>query len=226
MKNTVIVAGVIALSSWGFAAQGQNRHTVFKDAAGNATTYIAHYDAVFRGTHKSIYDKKHNTRTLVPLPAAEFAQEKARTAQRILWTQNLGRPFPPFVATTYAGQRISSAELQGKVLVLNFWFVGCSTCEMEMPELNDVYATYHGHPDVVFLSLVRSKPAVVTSFLAATPFHYPVASLTPELLTQLKPPAFPTNVVVDKSGQYSFESVGGGVGGVGLLKRAIAQALR
>lgn len=39
-----------------------------------------------------------------------------------------------------------------------------------------------------------------------------------------KPGAYPTNLVIDKKGNYAYESVGAGVGSTALLRTAIGQA--
>ncbi|MBC8085182.1 MAG: TlpA family protein disulfide reductase [Hymenobacter sp.] len=137
-----------------------------------------------------------------------------------------GKPFPAFEVTDYAGHVFNSQQLKGKVLVVNFWFAGCQTCELEIPELNTLYARYAHDSDVVFLSLVRSRWEVVDPFLVTQPFNYPIVTLDKALLTQLQSAAYPTNLVIDKTGRYAYESVGAGVGSILLLETALTQALR
>jgi thiol-disulfide isomerase/thioredoxin len=204
--------------------RAQNRKTTYTDATGNATTYVAHYSNVFRGTHQSVYNKAANSRRLVPMSATEFAQEQIRTAARIVQTKSITQAAPDFTATDLSGNTVSMHQLRGKIVVLNFWFVGCGTCEMEMPELNDLRTKYRSNSDVVFLSFVRSKPAVVASFLAEHPFAFPIAYLTSQQQEQFAIQGYPTNIVVDKTGKYAFISLGGGIGGIDLLDQAIAKA--
>jgi thiol-disulfide isomerase/thioredoxin len=223
MKYLLLTLGLLGASQ---LAHGQRRPKVFLDSAGAPTTYVSHWGSTIEGRYQSVRDKATNTYRLVPLPAAEFAQAKAATAQRILVTKKLGQPLPAFRATDYRGREFDSAQLRGKVLVLNFWFVGCGPCEMEMASLNQLHARYQADTTVVFLSLVRSKRPEVDQFLAASPFRYPVAELTAALQAQLRPIAYPTNLVIDKRGNYAFESVGAGVGSTALLQAAIAQVAR
>jgi thiol-disulfide isomerase/thioredoxin len=46
-----------------------------------------------------------------------------------------GMPAPAFYAHTLDGKTISSSELRGKVVVLNFWFIGCPACLAMEPKL-------------------------------------------------------------------------------------------
>lgn len=221
MRYLLLLTGLLGVS---LGTRGQNRHTLFKDSSGVTTTYVAHWASTFDGPYKSQYDKATNTRTLVPRPPAEQALEKAATAKRILVARRLSQPLPAFRATDYTGRAFDSEQLKGKVLVLNFWFVGCGPCEMEMASLNKLHAKYQADSAVVFLSFVRSRREEVEKFLMESPFRYPIVPLDAALQTKLKPSAYPTNLVIDKQGNYAFESVGAGVGSTALLETAIAQA--
>jgi hypothetical protein len=95
---------------------------------------------------------------------------------------------------------------------------------MEMASLNKLHRAYQPDSAVVFLSLVRSQREEVDQFLVKSPFLYPIATLDAKLQAQLRPSAYPTNVVIDKHGNYAFESVGAGVGSTALLAEAIASA--
>ena len=48
-------------------------------------------------------------------------------------------------------QKVNSQNLQGKVIVLSFWATWCSSCILELPELEQVYNQYKDHSDVKFL---------------------------------------------------------------------------
>ena len=221
MKKELLLLAALAVSA---AAHSQNRHTTSRDTNGVVTTWETHWSRDFAGRYKSVYDKKANVRTLVPRPPTELADQTARTAQRILVKKSLGQPFPAFQVTDYTGRVFDSKQLQGKVIVLNFWFVGCAPCEVEMAELNRLHAKYQSDPNVVFVSLVHSPKEVVETFLATHPFTYPIVALDKPLLALLKPAGYPTNVVLDKAGRYAYESVGAGVGAVSLLGAAIEKA--
>jgi peroxiredoxin len=45
-----------------------------------------------------------------------------------------GAPSPAFSVRTIDGKTISSSELRGKVVVLNFWFIGCAVCRAMKPK--------------------------------------------------------------------------------------------
>jgi cytochrome c biogenesis protein CcmG, thiol:disulfide interchange protein DsbE len=54
----------------------------------------------------------------------------------------IGQPAPPAVLTTLDGQRISTQELIGNVVILTFWATYCVPCRAELPLLS-AYAAQH-----------------------------------------------------------------------------------
>ncbi len=55
-----------------------------------------------------------------------------------------GKPAPPFTASTYDGQTLSSESLTGKPYLLYFWFTGCPPCARTSPLLAELDREYVG----------------------------------------------------------------------------------
>jgi len=60
------------------------------------------------------------------------------------WANSLrtGAPAPAATLVTLDGQRISSSELLGHVVILTFWATWCSPCREELPLLSDYLAAH------------------------------------------------------------------------------------
>ncbi len=71
--------------------------------------------------------------------AAELATEQGL---RVLPFPVVGKPYP-FELTGINGDVLTSSDLRGKVVVLDFWATWCLPCMKKMPELKELYATYH-----------------------------------------------------------------------------------
>lgn len=64
----------------------------------------------------------------------------------------VGARMPDFTLTTFDGETIASKDLQGKVLLVNFWASWCVPCEQEAAELEQAYQMYQDD-EVVFLGV-------------------------------------------------------------------------
>lgn len=112
-----------------------------------------------------------------------------------------GKPLPGFHFVDLNGNVYNSETCKGKLLVLNFWFIGCTACQREMPFLNKLVASYKNRNDVLFVSIVPDKEKQLKLFLNKTPFAYaiiPDKSLY--VRDTLNIQMFPTQMIVDKNG--------------------------
>jgi cytochrome c biogenesis protein CcmG/thiol:disulfide interchange protein DsbE len=67
----------------------------------------------------------------------------------------LGKPAPAFTFTDMSGKKVTSADLAGKTVILNFWNSWCVPCRQELPELQQWYAAHRNDPDVVLVGVPR-----------------------------------------------------------------------
>lgn len=66
----------------------------------------------------------------------------------------LGDTFYAFKDRDINGVKLDTKkELAGKILVINFWFIGCPPCRAEIPDLNEIADQYKDNKDVVFYCL-------------------------------------------------------------------------
>jgi len=129
-----------------------------------------------------------------------------------------GMSAPPFTVRTLDGSRIALADLRGKVVVLNFWFIGCAVCRAMKPRLNEFKARFAGNDDIVFLAMTEDPESDVEKFLKKVPSDYLNAADAKAQMSQFSFRGFPKNIVIDKQGKivywrssitawYKFESV-------------------
>jgi cytochrome c biogenesis protein CcmG/thiol:disulfide interchange protein DsbE len=65
----------------------------------------------------------------------------------------VGDTVPNFTLTTFDGETINLTDLQGKVVVLNFWASWCKPCEQEAADMEAAWRAYQPRGDVVFLGV-------------------------------------------------------------------------
>jgi cytochrome c biogenesis protein CcmG, thiol:disulfide interchange protein DsbE len=88
----------------------------------------------------------------------------------------LGRNPNDFSLTTYGGDVIYTADLRGKVVLINFWASWCETCDEEMALLEQAWQVYrNANPEgVIFLGVayMDTEPAS-RAYLAEYGVTYP-----------------------------------------------------
>ena len=84
-----------------------------------------------------------------------------------------GGSAPGFRLGLYDGGTITLEELQGRVVVLNFWASWCAPCQEEAPALERVWRKYGGD-GVVFVGVnAKDLPANAQRFIARYGVTYP-----------------------------------------------------
>lgn len=121
----------------------------------------------------------------------------------------IGKTAPNFTVKDLNDNDISIESTKGKIVVLNFWFTSCKPCIDEIPELNKVYKKYKNNINVVFASITFDKKEKVEAFLKKYPIKYPVVSDAKEVCDLFKVFGYPTNIVIDKNGNYYTHLSGG-----------------
>jgi thiol-disulfide isomerase/thioredoxin len=135
--------------------------------------------------------------------------------------------FPPgaklnmLTAKDMAGKRVDNKTVEGKIVVLNFWFIGCPPCRAEIPELNKLVAENSTDPDITFIAVSLDKSWEVNDFVKKTPFNYRQVPEAYRFCAGYGVNLFPTNVIIDKKGIIRYSSVGYGDNYIKWMKKTI-----
>ena len=115
-----------------------------------------------------------------------------------------GSKAPEFSLKTIDGKTVSSAELRGKVVVLNFWFIGCPVCRAIKPKLNAFKAKFGESENVVFLAVTGDPPVEVAKFAKTEPLSYIQAAGAADELKKFVFNGYPKNIVISKTGEIVY----------------------
>jgi cytochrome c biogenesis protein CcmG, thiol:disulfide interchange protein DsbE len=114
----------------------------------------------------------------------------------------VGEPAPPFELTLIDGSKVSSDQLRGQVVVLNFWATWCGPCKTELPLLDAYYEAQKSHGLKVF--------AIATED-SLQPFQLKklFAVMHMQSARRIKGPygamaGVPTNFIIDRSGRLRY----------------------
>jgi peroxiredoxin len=112
---------------------------------------------------------------------------------------DVGKPAREYTLLTYDKQQVSSADLRGKVVVLNYWATWCAPCKAEMVVFDD-YIRRHPGTDLKIYSIATesSVPASKLKPLAGA-LSFPLAlRLSGRGYGVLA--GVPTSYVIDRAG--------------------------
>ena len=120
-------------------------------------------------------------------------------------------PAPGVTFTSIKGEKISTADLRGRVVLVNFWATDCPTCVKEMPSMVTTYNKYREQGfELVAVAMRHDPPNYVINYTEKNALPFRVA-LDP--MGQLAK-AFgdvqltPTTVVIDKNGNIVARILG------------------
>ena len=105
-------------------------------------------------------------------------------------------------------------QTKGKIVVINFWATWCPPCIAEMESLEELYKTYSGNHEVVFLFVTNDPFVKTNSFKSKKHYTFPVyrqISKEPDIFNVSSIPRTfildkEGNIVVDKTGASNWNS--------------------
>jgi len=105
---------------------------------------------------------------------------------------------------------VSSKELKGKYLLVNFWATWCSPCVRELPSLNNLNNIFLEDDDFILIAInIGQDKAVVSKFLnEKATVDFKVLLDEKMELSNWNVQAIPTTFLVDKNGKVLYKSEG------------------
>lgn len=140
-------------------------------------------------------------------------------------SDKLGKQAAKFSVSDINGKAYSLEALKGKVVVLNFWFIECKPCVMEMPELNKLVEKFKGK-EVVFIGFASNDKAKLEKFLSSNKFSYNVIPDSKEVAESYDVRMFPTHIVIDRESIIRHHTVGLGPTTMSDLEKTIEEHLK
>lgn len=142
------------------------------------------------------------TFTLFSLTA--FAQVKPGN-----FKTNIGDQVPAFSFETLDGKQMTNKDLEGKIVLLNFWATWCGPCVREMPELNKFVAKQNPDEFVVVALAREQTKETVKSFADKNGYDFIFASdLDKSIYSNFADKSIPRNVVLNSKGEIIFQLMG------------------
>ena len=115
---------------------------------------------------------------------------------------------PKIEATDLQGKTWNSAELVGKVVVLNFWATWCEPCKDELPTLQTLHDASDNQTVVITVN-VREPAPRAARYIQSTGMTFPVISdVRGDFAKRWGVSVYPTTIIIAPNGQARWRVVG------------------
>ncbi len=82
---------------------------------------------------------------------------------------------PPFTLIDVNGNKVSSSDFEGQVILLNFWATWCGPCKIEIPDLVKLHENFKGKSfQVVSIALESGSSQRIKKFAKKWKMNYPI----------------------------------------------------
>ncbi|MEL7122617.1 MAG: TlpA disulfide reductase family protein, partial [Bacteroidota bacterium] len=109
---------------------------------------------------------------------------------------------------------IDLMDLQGKIVIVDFWATWCGPCVNSFPSMQEVVKEYKNNDDVVFLFVncweqEKDVQAAVTQFIKERGYNFKVLmDYDNKVVSNFKVEGIPTKFIIGPDGYVKFKSVG------------------
>jgi len=133
---------------------------------------------------------------------------------------------PNWQLISLSGERISLADLKGKLVLIDFFYKGCYPCILAFPSLQALNEKYKDKGLLLLgIDPYDKKEDDIESFLAKHGVTYTVLLGGKDVANDYQVSSYPTIYIVDKNGKIIFTQVGYGKGIETILEKVILENL-
>src|SRR5437868_606167 len=135
----------------------------------------------------------------------------AQPTQPAVAAGEIGSRLPDFSVTDLQGHTLSSANLRGKVVLIDFWATWCQPCKKEMPGYQKLADTYGPRGLVVVGFKFDNMPDTEDplQFAKSIGVHYPLAVASDDVRQRFGGiEGLPTTMLYDREGVLRTKVIG------------------
>lgn len=133
------------------------------------------------------------------------------TAVVALWGCSSAQTAPDATFVLLDGSKQTTADLKGKVTLVNFWATSCTTCVAEMPKIAEAYGKYKARGyETMAVAMSYDPPSYVVNYAQtrALPFKVAIDNTGAVAKAWGDVKLTPTTYLVDKKGAIVKRYIG------------------
>jgi thiol-disulfide isomerase/thioredoxin len=126
-------------------------------------------------------------------------------------TPRIGSLLPSVMLSRATGAPVRIPDhFRGKVLVLHFWQIGCSSCRADMPAMDGLYRRYRGRGLEIVAVNVGQEAGAVKAYAVGLGVSYPIVmDPSGKSASAYGVVDVPRTYIVDRSGVVRYRILGG-----------------
>jgi peroxiredoxin len=125
------------------------------------------------------------------------------------WAKEKGDQAADFTLVDTSGNTVSLSQMQGKVVVVNFFTVFCQPCRHEMPDLNAIYNENKDKGLAMVGICLNADPNQLNALIKQLKLDYPVLLGTDKVSKDYgEIVGVPTTFIINKQGKIAEKIVG------------------
>lgn len=119
------------------------------------------------------------------------------------------RAIPPWQVTLTDGRVLTSEDLKGKVVLVNFWATWCPYCRKEKPVIDDFWQDYRDRGFEVVSISVDDPPDKIADWMGDKDYAFPAAPTNASVTAAFGHVAtVPTSFILDADGRIRHKIAG------------------
>jgi cytochrome c biogenesis protein CcmG/thiol:disulfide interchange protein DsbE len=135
------------------------KHIVTVSGLEGEKTYYFRVKSKDANKNEAVSETNQTFKTLTPVPTG----------------LEVGKRAPDFTVYDIDGDPVTLSRLRGKIVMINFWAIGCSACVAEMPDIEAVYKTWSGAKELKLLAInAGDHPIYVEKFIKEQKYTMPI----------------------------------------------------